>query len=153
MKSNLICLILVMITMFTVSYGCMSGDNCECCAKNSTYPRKGKIVALTYSLTVGFFGGDWFYLSCGNGAYILAGLLKCVLGVIFVSILTMHIVNVFAKQYREDNEKICVLNDDWYNYMWMYMVVAVISLAWYGVDLFRLLYDKFRDGNCMELGP
>ena len=38
--------------------------------------RKDKIVVFLLSFFVGFFGVDWFYLSDGNGGYIVAGIFK-----------------------------------------------------------------------------
>jgi TM2 domain-containing membrane protein YozV len=43
-----------------------------------TYQLKSKLTAFLLSFFVGFFGVDWFYLSLGNGAYIIAGIIKLI---------------------------------------------------------------------------
>lgn len=40
------------------------------------YQQKLKLTAFLLSFFVGFFGIDWFYLSVGNAAYIIAGFIK-----------------------------------------------------------------------------
>jgi hypothetical protein len=41
-----------------------------------SYPQKSKLAAFLLSFFVGGLGGDWFYLSVGNGGYIAAGVFK-----------------------------------------------------------------------------
>jgi len=41
-----------------------------------TYSQKSKLAAFLLSFFVGGFGADWFYLSVGNGGYIVAGVFK-----------------------------------------------------------------------------
>ena len=38
--------------------------------------RKSKLAAFLISFFVGMFGGDWFFLSKGDGGYIVAGVFK-----------------------------------------------------------------------------
>ncbi len=40
------------------------------------YKQRSQLVALILSLVLGFFGIDWYYLSCSNPWYIIAGILK-----------------------------------------------------------------------------
>ena len=74
---------------------CLTNANCgypngqciinECiCAKGwitveqtaCTYQLKPKLTTFLLSFFVGVFGVDWFYLSLGNAAYIIAGVIK-----------------------------------------------------------------------------
>jgi TM2 domain-containing membrane protein YozV len=43
-----------------------------------TYQLKSKLTAFLLSFFVGTFGVDWFYLSRGNPAYIIAGIIKLI---------------------------------------------------------------------------
>jgi TM2 domain-containing membrane protein YozV len=43
-----------------------------------TYQLKSKLIAFLLSFFVGIFGVDWFYLSLGNAAYIIAGIIKLI---------------------------------------------------------------------------
>ncbi|CAF1165870.1 unnamed protein product [Adineta steineri] len=43
-----------------------------------TYQQKSKLTAFLLSFFLGIFGVDWFYLSCGNFAYIIAGIIKLI---------------------------------------------------------------------------
>lgn len=43
-----------------------------------TYQQKSKLTAFLLSFFVGIFGVDWFYLSVGNAAYIVAGIIKLI---------------------------------------------------------------------------
>jgi len=42
------------------------------------YQQKSKLIAFLLSFFVGIFGVDWFYLSCSNPAYIIAGFIKLI---------------------------------------------------------------------------
>jgi len=61
----------------------------------------------------------------------------------------VHIINLFSEQYR--GKKAYELNEKLYEYIWIFFVVAFITLGWYVIDMYRLLYNIFRDGNCIDL--
>merc|ERR1711874_259670 len=45
-----------------------------------SYPAKSKLVAFLLSFFLGGLGVDWFYLSAGNGGYIVGGIFKLITG-------------------------------------------------------------------------
>ena len=44
----------------------------------NSYEAKSKLVAFILSFLLGGLGVDWFYLSCGDAGYILAGTFKLI---------------------------------------------------------------------------
>ena len=44
--------------------------------KICAYEQKPELTSFLLSFFVGVIGVDWFYLSCGNGVYIFAGVMK-----------------------------------------------------------------------------
>ena len=50
----------------------LSRDGSDVCI----YQQKSKLAAFLLSFFIGGFGADWFYLSVGNGGYIVAGVFK-----------------------------------------------------------------------------
>jgi TM2 domain-containing membrane protein YozV len=47
--------------------------------KSCLYQQRSKLIAFLVSFFVGSLGVDWFYLSCGNAGYIVAGVFKLLL--------------------------------------------------------------------------
>ena len=45
-----------------------------------SYAAKSKLVAFLLSMFLGGLGVDWFYLSAGNGGYIVGGVFKLITG-------------------------------------------------------------------------
>jgi hypothetical protein len=142
---------LFVLVLMCINSSVASSDTINECLKrcNCTYERKDKTLALTYSIAIGIYGADWFYLSNGNGAYILSGVIKMIFGLLFSIMIGVHIINLFSEQYR--GKKAYELNEKLYEYIWIFFVVAFITLGWYVIDMYRLLYNIFRDGNCIDL--
>ena len=68
-----------------ICYNSTIGYQCQCergwihsksDPKICDYQQKSKLAVFLLSFFLGGFGGDWYYLSMGNGAYIAAGIFK-----------------------------------------------------------------------------
>jgi hypothetical protein len=106
------------------------------------YEQRSKLTAFLVSFFVGILGIDWFYLSRGNGGYIVAGIIKlliscgCLFGWPFL----------YATGTKKSRNYIItgnVING----------ILTAISLIWWLTDWIRILADTFHDGHGAPLKP
>jgi len=107
---------------------------------NFSYKQRSKTTAILISIYFGIFGVDWFYLSRGNGRYIVIGICKLLISCGCCSgwpLLTLGTRRFSAIMI-----------------MMGYMVTilfSLTSLCWWVIDWARILANKFPDGNGFEL--
>jgi hypothetical protein len=111
--------------------------------ENCAYQQRSKLTAFLLSFFLGPLGVDWFYLSRGNGGYIVAGIIKlliscgCCIGWPFIFYSTQ---SKNSRQYRVIGTTINA-------------VLTVTAIIWWLTDWIRILADAFRDGNGAPLQP
>jgi hypothetical protein len=117
--------------------GWASPDNGTDTNKYCTYQQKTKKTAFFVSLFTGYFGADWFYLSRGRFSYIIAGILKLLLGFGFFgawaltySDLEIENLEILKSKLRRISTCLCLA-----------------AFTWWIVDWARVLGNKFPDGN------
>ena len=121
------------------------GSVCECATgwttQNDsdicTYEQKSKWTAFLLSFFVGNFGVDWFYLSCGNTFYILAGVLKILIGCGCCGSICRARV-----PYGDEHSGSRARPAQFF---------STASSIWWLVDWIRILVSAFPDGNDVPL--
>ena len=163
---------LIFLYIFILTNKCLSACNSSCkfcfnsfcyCdseAKNFTCHFKAKYVrtAMTFSIFLGYFGADWFYLSNGNIAYIIIGFIKLSISLLFlVSFIYLRFYNNsfrLKRQVSSINETYELKNDYNENFSKLFNLVFIlgfIALTWFIVDIFRVPNNTFKDGNGVDL--
>ena len=108
-----------------------------------SYQQSTKKSAFLFSLFLGVFGADWFYLSHKTTFYIVVGLVKLLFGIL--SVFGTPAFKFGVKLPQDDNllfrARVLVL------------FINLLTVVWWVVDWARILADKFPDGNGMPLSP
>ncbi len=105
-----------------------------------SYKQRSKNTAVLISIYFGIFGVDWFYLSRGNGGYIIVGICKlliscgCCSGWPLLTLGTRRLSGIMIM----------------IGYI-ISILFSLTSLAWWVTDWARILANKFLDGNGVEL--
>lgn len=136
---------------------CMSNDNgiktCMCDKEHAeddngfcTYERKLKKNALAASLIGGILGADWFYLSCGDGAYIVAGIFKLFFGV-GIPVTCYCFTKIYSSKYPPERNWNVIVSA-------IGMISFAIWILWWFIDWTRMAGGScgFKDGNGYCLG-
>jgi len=107
-----------------------------------TYQQRSKLTAFLLSFFLGIFGIDWFYLSRGNGGYIVAGILKLLIssGCLF----GWPFINIGGTK----KSRTYIVSGNLIN-----VILTSISLIWWLTDWIRILANAFHDGNGAPLQP
>lgn len=163
------CIFIILLCILHLATTCTTNSDCnngECknslCVCNSdyatfnnqtcNYKRKEKLTAFLLSFLVGPLGVDWFYLSQGQAAYIVAGVFKLLTGLFLYVGLIFMVIAIFCMGSNRDKLKaigaglgilisiLCVL-------------CALCNAIWALVDWIRILCDAFKDGNGVDLKP
>lgn len=115
-----------------------------------SYEQKTKMSTFFLSLFFGPFGADWFHLARDNSNYCWTGGFKLLTGLVtvFGGCFLCCVQFFFAAM---DGHKIgaglrVVL-------LAVVSVLSLINVIWYFVDLGRILFDSFPDGNHVPLTP
>lgn len=124
-----------------------SGGQCEC-DRNWMTPKKGGLCAyeqrskwITFILSFffGTFGVDWFYLSHGTVEYIIAGVIKALLGCASCCTLCLKCLLDDVNTTPISSLK-CITS-----------LFGIIGNVWWLVDWIRILVGVFPDGNGIRL--
>jgi hypothetical protein len=164
---SLIFVVLCVLQISTATYNCTQNDDCNngTCISNKCkcdpgyidfenkpceYKQKEKLTVFLLSFFVGAFGVDWFYLAEGNTNYIICGVFKLLTGVSFIfGGIGLCCSGVCAASRRSTAEKLglglmaCVSI--------LVVVCSAANAVWIIVDVVRILLDKFKDGNGLDL--
>ena len=135
---------------------CINGTVCQCEpgwteSKNAagvplgpcSYKQSTKKSAFLFSLLLGFFGADWFYLSRKTTFYIFVGIGKLLFGI--VSFLVTPTLK-FGIEFPQNETMSFRVNT-------LLIFVNVVTTVWWIVDWARILANKFPDGNGIPLLP
>lgn len=117
----------------TFDHGSMKYTNCS-------YKQRSKTAAVLISIYFGIFGVDWFYLSRGNGAYIVVGICKLLISCGCCS--GWPILALGARRFSSATVRIGYIAST---------LFTLLSLMWWIIDWTRILANKFPDGNGIEL--
>ena len=133
---------------------CSDNKTCECfpgyindsCNKICNYEQKETLDTILMSIFLGPFGGDWFYLSRGNGLYIFIGFIK-----FFISscalLSTIYSLNIlkkkfFKKRYYQQTAEDAEIKTNW-NLIIQMIVFLTLSITWYSTDIIRIVKYSF----------
>jgi hypothetical protein len=153
--------ILHCVTSCTTSSECNNGvcrsSVCVCNSDYATfnnetcnYKRKEKLTAFLLSFLVGNLGADWFYLSQGKTAYIVAGVFKLLTGIFLYFGIVFIIVALCC--LGSDRSKLRAIGAGLGIFISILCVLCVLcNVIWYTVDWIRILSDAFKDGNAVDL--
>ena len=106
------------------------------------YEQQKKLTAFLTSFFVGIFGVDWFYLSRGNGGYIVVGIIKALISLGCMIGWPIVIINISKKKPN----LLVVANV-------INVILSVTSFVWWLTDWIRVLADVFYDGHRAPLQP
>lgn len=135
---------------------CINGTVCQCETgwtegKYATelslgpcsYKQSTKKSAFLFSLLLGFFGADWFYLSRKTTFYIVVGIGKLLFGIAtFLVTPTLK----YGIEFPQNETTSFRVNS-------LVVFANVVTTVWWIVDWARILANKFPDGNGMPLSP
>jgi TM2 domain-containing membrane protein YozV len=110
----------------------------ETCA----YEQRKKLTAFLVSFFVGTLGVDWFYLSRGNGGYIVAGIIKLLIS----SGCFVGWPVVMASSNKKSRKNITIGTG-------VAAILTIISVIWWLIDWIRILANVFYDGHGAPLQP
>ena len=106
-----------------------------------SYEQSTKKSAFLFSLFLGVFGADWFYLSRKTAFYIVVGLVKLLFGVLTLFGTPAFLFGVERPKHESLPLPLRAL----------VIFVNLFTVVWWVVDWARVLGDKFYDGNGMPL--
>jgi hypothetical protein len=106
------------------------------------YQQRTKLAAFLLSFFIGIFGVDWFFLSRGNPAYIVAGIIKLIISLSCIIGWPIIIINI-SKKKRDLVLVVNIIN----------VILSVTSFIWWLTDWIRILANVFYDGNGAPLQP
>ena len=104
-----------------------------------SYRQRTKLTAFLVSFFTGIFGTDWFVLSRGQPAYIIAGIAK--LAISLGCIIGWPIVATNASKNKPGLS--VVIN----------VMFSIASFMWWLTDWIRILANAFYDGHGVPLQP
>jgi len=100
------------------------------------YKAKKKLTAFLLAILVGGTGADWFYLSCGDGLFIFAGIMK----IFFTCCLPTCLQSVLLNG-SDDGGAMVIIG----------CCVCCGIMGWYITDWVMVLTDQRTDGTGMGL--
>ncbi|CAF0757812.1 unnamed protein product [Rotaria sp. Silwood1] len=107
------------------------------------YQQRSKKRAFFLSLFLGSFGIDWFYLSRANEVYIIAGLLKLLIGCGCCSAWYLTYFRPEIQKSESVKHKIHGVS----------IFFSLVTFVWWIVDWTRILRNRFPDGRGVGLTP
>lgn len=108
-----------------------------------SYKQSTKKSAFLFSIFLGSFGADWFYLSRKTALYIVVGIVKLLFGLLsFPSIPAMK-YGIEPPQDQATSFRMRVVIS----------FINLVTIVWWIVDWARILANKFPDGNGVPLLP
>jgi len=130
-------------TDYECGRGYCSGYMCRCYRGYITwifmdvcnYQQRTKLAAFLLSFFIGIFGIDWFFLSRGNPAYIVAGIIKLIISLSCIIGWPIIIINI-SKKKRDLVLVVNIIN----------VILSVTSFIWWLTDWIRILANVFYDG-------
>lgn len=105
------------------------------------YEQRSKRTAFFVSFFAGYTGADWFYLSRGKAAYIIAGVVKVLLVFACGSAWPLTYFGFDPKKSDSIRSRLSAVST----------FFTLVAFAWWLVDWARVLGNRFPDGNGLAL--